>query len=866
MDTPFEVRQEFYAQVQDFVESQRTHGPVIVLGDFNARLHYRQNGEEDVMGPTVFGNPNKILASTSNRELLVELCRSLDAYLANTFSGRAPEQLATYRDIGAPALAATTYEHFAQLDHVVVPCMWQSGITDVRVERDALLQSHHYMVAVDLDVQIPKRPSTARNKMDIGSLGDEVMASRFNAVFLKSLGSYPDRNVSIEAKATAISSAMGEAAKVLPQLEVSAKRPWISSKTLALIERRNGARRAGLQQQCSDLSKQVKYSAKEDRRKWLDDNLAKGGWQAIRRLRAGRSQKPGRLRDKEGNLVSSERRAETLADYLEHVQWQIMFAQEAPSSCKSLGPELPIRTDLFKIWDLQKVVKRMKSGKSTGGDQIHAEFWKVLAGHDGAMEELLSLCNMCWSDKSMPEAWKHSTVVTLFKKGDTSLPSNYRPISLLCVAYKVIASLLLDRLKAGGTERRIHQSQYGFRPGRGTTDALFLARRIIDAANEDRDGALYVLLLDWSKAFDRIKPKSLLQALERFGLPKAILDMIDAIYSSRQFNVRDNGSTSSSHPQAAGIAQGCPLSPYLFIITMTVLLADVGEYRIDSISATATPTPAYLVTKDIVYADDTMILGSSAAEVQRTLHAFAVVGRQYGLELNMDKTVLLRTGSDDDVFGEDGKRVQVKASASYLGSMLCINGRPQTELTRRLGEASRLFKSLSMVWKHANISQHRKLEIFDACVTSRLLYSLESAWFLKADQDKLDGFYTRCLRAICGIKPSFISRVSNKSVLALASRKPISRQLLRQQLLLYGKIARMDHGTYIRQVLFDGSLNIRRWHGRRRVGRPRLQWSSCVHAHAVAAAGNNELKLKALLASTREDSWNRTVLEYLDKY
>lgn len=151
------------------------------------------------------------------------------------------------------------------------------------------------------------------------------------------------------------------------------------------------------------------------------------------------------------------------------------------------------------------------------------------------------------------------------------MPSNYRPISLLAVAYKVLAALLFNRLKTGGTEGRIRESQCGFRPRRGTSDALFLARRIIDATLEDQDGHLYLLLLDWSKAFDT---SSLLLALQRFGLPQEVLDMVAAIYNSRTFTVRDSGKTSSLHVQGAGIAQGCPLSPYLFVIVMSVLMAD----------------------------------------------------------------------------------------------------------------------------------------------------------------------------------------------------------------------------------------------------------------------------------------------------
>ena len=95
---PFESRQELYSQAQSFIASQRCHEPVFVCGDFNARLHYRQCGEESVLGPGVFGNASKILSPTSNRELLLELCNSMDGVLANTMFEHDAESLVTYRN------------------------------------------------------------------------------------------------------------------------------------------------------------------------------------------------------------------------------------------------------------------------------------------------------------------------------------------------------------------------------------------------------------------------------------------------------------------------------------------------------------------------------------------------------------------------------------------------------------------------------------------------------------------------------------------------------------------------------------------------------------------------------------------------
>ena len=166
---------------------------------------------------------------------------------------------------------------------------------------------------------------------------------------------------------------------------------------------------------------------------------------------------------------------------------------------------LPIDTTPFRATELRRIVTHLKSGRACGLDSIPAEFWRALLANEVAMEHLLTLCNTCLDSGPIPCSWRSASVVTVFKKGDTSLPSNYRPISLLAVGYKVLAALILHRLRSAGTESRLSNSQFGFCPQRSTADALFVVRRIIDAANDYQDVFLCIILLDWTKALDRAK-------------------------------------------------------------------------------------------------------------------------------------------------------------------------------------------------------------------------------------------------------------------------------------------------------------------------------------------------------------------------
>ena len=418
-----------------------------------------------------------------------------------------------------------------------------------------------------------------------------------------------------------------------------------------------------------------------------------------------------------------------------------------------------------------------------------------------------------------------------------------------------------DRLKSGGVEKKLSNSQFGFRPQRSTADALFLVRRMIDAAVADKHGELYLILLDWSKAFDRVKTPAMLNALQRFGIPGKMLRVIRSIYTDRVFFVRDWGVQSSQHPQSAGIAQGCPLSPYLFIIVMSILMTDV-KASLSAAGYNATGGKPYLVTSDVVYADDTLLVSADLKTAERFLGLVAEVGEKYGLELNMRKTVAMVIGDDDaSITGPDGQPVAKKDQTIYLGGLIAVDGRPTSEVSRRLGEARRNFESLTAIWAHAKIIKHRKQQIFQACVVTKLLYGLSSCWLLQADRSKLDAFYIRCLRRIHRIPHPMLSHISNQDVLQAAEVVPLSVQLFQQQLQLYGRLYREGADSLVRQIaLEDDGCTPKQWQVRRRVGRPRLQWSSSVFALALKLAEGSLESLRAMLDNAQD--WKNAVKQF----
>ena len=167
------------------------------------------------------------------------------------------------------------------------------------------------------------------------------------------------------------------------------------------------------------------------------------------------------------------------------------------------------------------------------------------------------------------------------------------------------------------------------------------------------------------------------------------------------------------------------------------------------------------------------------------MELFVDEGSRYGLELNWEKTVSMNILNDGVLTQPNGEPVKRVSQAVYLGGMISSVATAAPEVSRRLGEARGSFKSLSQCWSHANITRQRKLQLYHVCVVSKLLYGLESLWLLQQDLHRLDAFHAQCLRRICNIGHSYLSRVSNAIVLQTAGETPLTKVFKDRQLSLY---------------------------------------------------------------------------------
>ena len=277
-------------------------------------------------------------------------------------------------------------------------------------------------------------------------------------------------------------------------------------------------------------------------------------------------------------------------------------------------------------------------------------------------------------------------------------------------------------------------------------------------------------------------------------------------------------------------------------MVMTVLMRDAVS-ALDAKTAAAYETGSL---SDLLYADDTLLIGVSDDHLQHFLSAIQTAGLRYGMELHIDKFQLLMVQCKAQLKDSFGNVITMKDEMEYLGTILSCNSGPGRELSRRIGIAKAEYGALSKVWKHASLNRERKLAIYNALIESKLLYGMATMCLSVAEQRRINGFQNRCIRQIIGIKPAHVSRISNARVLAEAGKQRATTMHDQRRLALLGKVLRLPEGHPMKLASFiPGTMRPATERYVRRVGRPNKEWVPEVLDIARHCFGSDDYILQA---------------------
>lgn len=247
-------------------------------------------------------------------------------------------------------------------------------------------------------------------------------------------------------------------------------------------------------------------------------------------------------------------------------QFKSVFTAETPPTCNLLPSSHYPDMENIQITEagVLKLLQNLKEHKACGPDNIKPKVLKEMANIVAPM--LTLIFKKSYDCGEVPEDWKSAYVTPIFKAGTKSDPANYRPISLTCVACKLMEHIITSAIMKHTKRHNIfYHLQHGFREGLSCVTQLIEVVNDL-AFNMQGGGQTDLLIMDFSKAFDRVGHQRLLLKLEHYGVRHKTHDWIRSFLSSRNQRVVVGGEFSNIVQVQSGVPQGSALAPCLFLL------------------------------------------------------------------------------------------------------------------------------------------------------------------------------------------------------------------------------------------------------------------------------------------------------------
>ncbi|KAK3512985.1 hypothetical protein QTP70_034000 [Hemibagrus guttatus] len=426
-----EEKETFWSELDEVMESIPTGERVVIGADFNGHVGEGNTGHEEVMGK--FGVKERNLEG----QMVVDFAKRMDMGVVNTYFQKREEHRVTYKSGGR----RTQIEKKTK--------WWKLKKEECCEElRQKLRQALGGQVVLPDDWE-----TTAEVIRETGR---------------KVLGVSSGRRK--EDKETWW---WNEEVQDSIQRKRLAKKKWDMDRT---EENR---------QEYKELQRRVKREVSKAKQKAYDELYTRldtrEGEKDLYRL-ARQRDRDGKdvrvIKDRDGRVLTSEESVQRRwKEYFEELMNEENESEKRVEGVNSVEQKV----DKIRKDEVRKALKRMKSGKAVGPDDIPVEVWKCLG--EAAVEFLASLFNRVLESERMPEEWRRSVLVPIFKnKGDVQSCSNCRGIKLMSHTMKLWERVVEARLRK---VVEICEQQYGIMPRKSTTDAIFALRILME---KYRDG------------------------------------------------------------------------------------------------------------------------------------------------------------------------------------------------------------------------------------------------------------------------------------------------------------------------------------------------------------------------------------------
>uniref|UniRef100_A0A8D8Y176 Craniofacial development protein 2 n=3 Tax=Cacopsylla melanoneura TaxID=428564 RepID=A0A8D8Y176_9HEMI len=790
---------ELYHSINEIMKKLKKEDVTIVMGDFNAKLGAGKTSE--FVGAFGLGERN-----TRGDELEM-FAETHQLAVMNTWFRLPPRRLYTWiSPMDKPGRIVRN-----QIDYIMVNARYRNSCTAVKTYPGADIQSTHVPLVSTFKIKMKKPFHKKQQTYDLRRLKDENIREKVKAALKEKISNNPNTN-NIETELANFQQAVQHVKEEHLKPDRRKRKQWMTDEILELMEHRrrekgNPIGYKGLQNTIRRKIREAKEREKQEQcmevefyqSRYDDFNVHRKVKEITGKIR---KKKWGKLVDDDGNLVvSKDEQKEVWKKYLENLFYDTRERQE-PDIPSTEGPTI-LRQEI------ELAIKQTKEGKAAGLDQVQAEFFKLF--DDKQMIWLTSIFNSIHASGKIPNEWLKSEFITLPKKPGAKVCGDYRTISLMSHILKLFLKVIHRRIYRL-CEDEIAPNQFGFRNAVGTREALFSVQVLFQKCR-DVSCDVYACLIDYQKAFDRVKHEKMIEILKKTGIDGKDLKIISNLYWHQTASLKIEDENTDEVEILRGVRQGCILSPSLFNLYSEHIFREALDNLEEGISING------LRLNNLRYADDTIIFADTIEGLQRLMNKIHETSTQYGLDINTGKTKFMII-SKKEINGVNlfinNTRIERVTKYTYLGTSINESWDNSQEIKSRIGKARSIFNSMSAAFKSHNLTLDTKVRLLRCYVFSVLLYGVETWTLTKDTSNRLEAFELWLYRRI--LKISWTQKVTNVTVLQrMKKTKELLNTVKCRKLQYLGHIMRNPARYELLQLILQGKIDSKREPGRRRI-------------------------------------------------